>query len=502
MGKYNVIVIGSGHNGLVAGAKLAKSGLKTLVLDKAFLLGGCSRTDPNQIPGYKFNTGSMIIQHTMLKIAEQLGLEQFGFEPIVTPPNRPVYTFLVGKNVQFGIYRDLEFTYQEISRFSEGEADNYRRLIQDWAPFMKMVGQVMGMLEPTYAELFKILESLGPKAMWLYLAPVSDIFRSYFSTDWMGGLARYITGGGVLPQSPGTGFGTQYLPRMHFAPGFKAKGGMAGLIEPLSKVIEHNGGEVRLNSGVRKILVEEGQAKGVRLESGEEIEGDMVVSNPDFRITFFDLVGEENLETEFILRLRRLKSTGSNFNVSLVLDEKFPIECSSFIVVEGLKQVEENAIALDDGRLAKPALWVDNPCPDDPSLAPLGGNYIRLYQIDPSYLKGTTWEEQKERRAEDLIDVLEEHVPGIRRHIVDRYVMCPSDLETYFCLPPGGGGMVGPNLTIDQMYSMRVPYRSPIKNLYQTGASVHPMGGVLGLPGYNTARIILQDLEKERVKLK
>jgi phytoene dehydrogenase-like protein len=124
-----------------------------------------------------------------------------------------------------------------------------------------------------------------------------------------------------------------------------------------------------------------------------------------------------------------------------------------------------------------------------------------MYQIDPDQLEGTTWAEQKEKRAEDLIDVLEERVPGIRGHIIDRYVMCPDDLEPYFFLAPGTGGLSGPTVRIDQMYSMRVPYRSSVKRLYQTGASVHPMGGVLGLPGFNTARIIRQDLEKGTVKL-
>jgi len=440
MTQYDLIVIGSGHNGLIAGGKLAKAGLKTLVLEKAPLLGGCTRTDPDIFPGYRVNTGGITIQRPIMRIARELGLGEFGFEPIEVPENQPILYYVVGENYDkvIPVYRDVEATCEGIAKYSKEEADGYRRMMQDWAPFTRAVGQIFSLTEPTYTELFRVIESLGPKAAWLYLGKASDVIKQYFSTDWMGGVFRIAWAAGFNFAQPGTAYGTQYVPSIHWRPPFRAKGGMAGLIEPMAKLIEHHGGGIRKNSGVSKIIVEDGQAKGVKLETGEELAGSIILSSTNAKITYLRLVGEDKLAPDFVEWVRRQTEAYS-------------------------------------------------------------ATYIALEDIITCHLDGAYWNSIREKRIEEMLDEAEKFYPEIRRKTIDRRLLTPVEYERDFNL--WQGSVIGPGPTLDNMYSLRLPYRGPIKNLYITGMSAHPIGGIIGLPGVNAAKVITEDMEKGRTKV-
>ena len=137
-------------------------------------------------------------------------------------------------------------------------------------------------------------------------------------------------------------------------------------------------------------------------------------------------------------------------------------------------------------------------CPSDPTLAPPGGTYIALEDIITCRLEGS-WDAIRERRAEEMLDEAEKVYPDIRRSIIERRLLTPIEYERDFNL--WQGSVIGPGPTLDYMYSLRLPYRSPIKNLYITGLSAHPIGGIIGIPGVNAAKIIAEDLEKGRVKV-
>jgi len=500
MAKYDLIVIGSGHNGLIAGAKLAKSGLKTLVLEKAPLLGGCTRSDPNLFPGYKVNTGGIAIQRPIMRIAKDLGLAEFGFEPIEVPENKPVLYYMVGENYEkvIPVYRDVEATCEGIAKYSKKEADGYRRMMQDWAPFTRAIGHVFGLTEPSYTELFRVMESLGPKAMWLYLGKASDVIKEYLSTDWMGGVFRIAWAAGFSFNQPGTAYGTQYVPSVHWRPPFRAKGGMAGLVEPLAKLIEYHGGTVRKNSGVSKIIVENGQAKGVRLETGEEIQASIILSGTNAKITYLRLVGEDKLPASMVEWTKRQIEAYSMCVLYLTLSERFPIDCPEFQMAKGLQHLADVGAAWYEGRLGTPCLYIDNVCPSDPTMAPTGGNCIALEDIITCHMERSAWEAIREKRAEQMLDELEKVWPEARRKIIDRRLLTPVEYERDLNL--WQGSVIGPGPTLEHMYSLRLPYRSPIKNLYITGMSAHPIGGIIGIPGVNAARVITEDLEKGRLK--
>jgi phytoene dehydrogenase-like protein len=399
--------------------------------------------------------------------------------------------------ISIPIYQDYEKTCDAIARYSPTEADNYRRIVHEWAPFTKMIGQAFRWEEPKYSMLFSMLESVGWKAMWLFLGNASDILRYYFSEDWIGGMSRIPRISGFTPQFPGSGYGTQYIPRVHFSVPFRTKGGMEGLVGPLAKMIEDHAGAVRLNAGVRKIIVEDETVKGVALESGDELQGSIVLSGIHAKSTYFNLIGEDHLEPDFIHYIKRTRETMAMACVFVSMDQPFlpELECTEFQFAKGLRHTKINALDEIQGRLPRdPSIYIDNPCLKDPSLAPPGKCWVCLDDSASYMLEGTTWEAVRERHADDMIRQVENVYPDFRKHIIDVAILDPTDYERDFNL--WEGSIMGPALSLDQMFSMRLFYRTDFKNLYLTGMCTHPTGGMLGISGWNAASAILEDLEK------
>jgi phytoene dehydrogenase-like protein len=274
---------------------------------------------------------------------------------------------------------------------------------------------------------------------------------------------------------------------------------MAGVVEPMAKLIEHHGGEVRKDSGVAEIIIENGRAKGVKLESGEEISGGLILSGVNAKITYLRLIGKNKLDPSFTEWVKRQAEAYSMCVLYLTLSEKLPIDTPEFQLAKGLKHLADVGAAWDEGRLGTPCIYIDNVCPLDPTMAPPGGDYVALCDIITCRLDKAFWDEIREERAEVMLDQVEKVFPDIRRSIINRRLLTPTDYERDFNL--WQGSVIGPGPTLDNMYSLRLPYRSPIKNLYITGMSSHPAGGVIGIPGYNTASVIMQDIEKGKVKV-
>ena len=495
--KYDVIIVGGGHNSLVVGARLAKdAGIKNiLVLEKESILGGCSRTDPNIFPGYKVDTGAQALYGPAAGAARLLELEKFGLERIELSPN---FRWFLGNDVEIDCYPDIERTIKEIEKYDKEEAANYKRLSDDFAPFAAQVQNLNRKPDLKHTEYMQVLETLGDDAMWMYLGKGADVLRAYFKTDWMvGGLARLFLAANLDPNWPTSGWMIAgAYSQFHFRPFWRAKGGMGGFVGSLARVIEHYGGEVRLNAGVKKIIIENGQAKGVRLESGEEIQGDIIVSGTHFKISYFDLVGAEKLPPKFVRKLNRLAEGYSGVGVFLALDQEPETPGgprSVMMTASGLREIEDTFVAFHRHQLPKePSLWINNPCIVDPTLAPPGKYWISFFAIVPLTLQGTTWEAELEKYADLILEKANRKIPNLKRHIINRYIQSPLIIEKDMNVP--GGSVMGPVMTLDQMWAMRPPVRSPIKNLYMTGTGVHPGGGVSGAPGFNTSTVIMQDL--------
>jgi beta-carotene ketolase (CrtO type) len=503
--KYDVIIIGSGHNALIAGARLSKAGLRVMCLEKADILGGCSRTDWSILPGgFGVSTGALVMQRPILRMANELQLKDYGFEPILIPEDGIILRYQLGEEygISIPIYRDVDKTCAGIAKYSKVVADEYKRMVHEWSPFTRMIGEVFKWTDPKYSMLFSMLESLGTKAMWLYMGKCSDILRFYFSEDWIGGMSRIPRISGFTPQFPGSGYGTQYIPRVHFSVPFRTKGGMAGLVEALAKLIEAKGGKVQKKAGVKKILLEDDVVKGVRLESGEEMESNVVLSGTNSKITFHDFIGDENLEEDFIHYLRRTKESMSMACVFVSMDQPFlpELACTEFQLAKGLRHTEINALDELEYRLPEnPSIYIDNPCLKDPTLAPEGKCWIGLFDSAAYRLRGTTWDKERGKHADNMIKQVEKIYPDFRRHIIDMAVLDPTDYEKDFNL--WEGSIMGPALSIDQMFSMRLSYATTFQGLYLTGMCTHPAGGMIGIPGWNSASVIIKDLEQGKIKV-
>jgi phytoene dehydrogenase-like protein len=277
---------------------------------------------------------------------------------------------------------------------------------------------------------------------------------------------------------------------------------MEGLVRPMAELIKDKGGDVRMDSGVDKIVVDGETAIGVRLESGEEIRGGVILSGAHAKHTFFNLIGDQYLEQDFIDYVKRTRETMAMTCVFVSMDQSFlpELECTEFQFAKGLKHTEINALDEIQHKLPEnPSIYIDNPCPNDSSLAPPGKCWICLDDSASYRLEGTTWGAEREKHADNMIRQVEKIYPDFRKHIIDMAVMDPTDYESNLNL--WEGSIMGPALSLDQMFSMRLFYRTGFKNLYITGMCTHPTGGMIGIPGWNAASAILDDLENEEIVL-
>jgi phytoene dehydrogenase-like protein len=222
-----------------------------------------------------------------------------------------------------------------------------------------------------------------------------------------------------------------------------------------------------------------------------------VLSGTHAKSTYFNLIGEEYLEPDFIHYVKRTRETMAMACVFVSMDQPFlpELECTEFQFAKGLRHTEINALEEIQRRLPQdPSIYIDNPCLNDPSLAPPGKCWVCLDDSASYRLEGTAWEAERERHADNMIRQVEKVYPDFRKHIIDMAILDPTDYEREFNL--WEGSIMGPALSLDQMFSMRLFYRTNFKNLYLTGMCTHPTGGMLGIPGWNAASAILEDLEK------
>lgn len=526
---YDAVVIGGGHNGLVAAAYLARGGLKVLVLERRAVLGGAAATE-EVFPGFRVNTGSGDAGLFLPEIVADLSLENHGLEFIESPI---ISLSLQPEGQPLPLWRDREKTVEEIACFSESDAAKY-------SEFLSMVDSYTKLLEATHkltppsvpkyqlSELLPWLRAgldlkrMGDKEMMDFMRvlpmPVTDMLDEWFETSVLKA-ALGITGvAGCMqgPRSAGTTFTFLYHALGAGNAGFRAsrfvRGGMGRLSEALAKAAQLHGAEICTGVGAARIQVAGNRATGVILENGDQIAAHKVVSSADPRRTFFDLVGPDYLEVRFVREVKNIKFRGSTARITLALEDlpefsglaqisapgDFPELLSGHIIIcPDLETLERAYDEAKYGRLSQnPCLDIVIPTFSDASLAPAGKHLMSIdVRYAPYDLRDRTWERAAAVLGERVVEILAMYAPGIKRLIRHRQVLTPLDYEKAYGLTEGSifHGQMG----LDQLIFMRpVPgfarYRTPIENLHLCGASTHPGGGVTGAPGYNAAREILK----------
>jgi phytoene dehydrogenase-like protein len=286
---------------------------------------------------------------------------------------------------------------------------------------------------------------------------------------------------------------------------------MGAVSEAIAASARSYGAVIRTSAPVEKILVRGGQARGVVLEGGEEIEGALVASNLDPHVTFLRLLDARDLPPDFVASIRRFRTEGTSCKINFALSglpefsalpgphrpEGGPHHRATMHICPSIDYIER---AWDDAKYGRPShrpmLELTIPTMYDPSLAPPGKHIMGIFlQYAPYTLRGTTWDEAREPFYNRVVEVMEEYIPNIRSIIIDKQVLTPLDLERRYGIT--GGNIFHGEMSLDQMFVMRpvagyARYRTPMKGLYLCGSGAHPGGGVMGAPGYNAAREMLK----------
>lgn len=523
---YDAIVIGAGHNGLICAAYLAKADLKVVVLERRAVIGGACATE-EVWPGYRVSTAAYVMSLLQPRIIKELELRKFGFE--VLPTDNLFVPFPDGR--YFVFWDNLKKTCAEIAKFSKKDAEAYPAFDAFLHDAAKFVRELLWVTPPNpvsrrptdVKEIIGLLwraRKLGGKFFRfvdLMTESISDYLDRYFESDELKAVLAYYGSIGTFagPKTPGTAYVLlHHLMGEHEGAGGWGfiRGGMGAISQAIARSGERYGVTVRTDAEIAQIRVRGGRASGVALRSGEEIPARIVVSNVDPKRTFLGMVDARELPSEFVEEVRAYKTYSTAFKINLALEE--PPRYTAFdrqrigtqypTYVHIGPSVEYLERAYDEAKYGRPSsrpfLSPVLPTIMDPDLAPKGKHILNIFGGHAPYtLKGSTWDAERERFADTVIDTLAEYAPNPTGAVIHRQILMPPDLESVFGLPQGH--IFHGELSLDQLFCLRpvagyANYRSPIKGLYQCGSATHPGGGVMGVSGYNAAREILKDSKR------
>jgi phytoene dehydrogenase-like protein len=522
---WDVIIVGGGHNGLVCAAYLARAGVRTLVLERRKLVGGAAVTE-EIFPGFRYSVCSYVVSLMRPEIIRELELRRHGLDML---PLDGTFTPL-GDDY---LWRpeDKTVCHREIARHSRADADAYVDFTETMAEMASFVKPLLGMTppDPKAIDLRGALDALSlanqfrklPRArqqllVQLLSSSALDFVERWFETD---ALKATLASSGIIGTFLGVRSPTTAYVLLHHYMGeidgtFRSwglpKGGTGAVSQAIAASAREAGAEVRVEASVARVRVENGRARGVVLENGDEIDAATVVSSADLRVTFERLIGLERLPDEFATAVRRFRFRGATAKVNLALDGLPDFSCrpgpgahlaGAISISPSIDYLER---AYDEAKYGafsrRPYIDVVIPSVSDPSVAPPGKHVMSCFvQYAPYHLRDTTWDLQREALGDAVIDTLAEHAPNVRNLVLHRQVVTPLDLERDFSLTEGN--IFHGELTPDQLFFMRpapgwARYATPIAGFYLCGSSTHPGGGIMGAPGRNAASRILRDLKK------
>ncbi|MCH2182306.1 MAG: NAD(P)/FAD-dependent oxidoreductase [Mariniblastus sp.] len=535
--KYDCVIVGAGHNGLVTAAYLAKAGKSVCVLERRHVIGGCSVTE-ELWPGYKVSTASYVISLFLPEIMRDLKLKEYGLK--ILPRNPSSFTPMKdGRHLLLG--PDEKQNREQIGKFSQKDAEAFPR-------YESLLEKVAAVLEPTLSQtapdilpiskgLRKIglgkkmrdmqkawkmqstLKSLGeslPEAMELLTGAARPILERWFETEVL--KATLATDAVIGAFSSISAPGTAYVLLHHVmgeAGGARGvwgyvQGGMGGLAESLAAACRDLKVDIITEADVQEISVEQGVAKGVTLADGTFIESSVVASSADAHVTFEKLVSPSQFPVEFRDAISRIDYSSASAKINVALSEPPQFTClpsneigpqhrGTIHIGETLEVVEKG---YDDAKYGKPSetpiLEITLPTSVDKTIAPEGKHIMSMFvQYAPYNLApGLHWDDIKESFGDRCIEVLAEYAPNVPDAIEHRQVLSPLDLERVYGIT--GGNIMQGAMNFNQLFLMRpIPgwadHRCPIKGIYLCGAASHPGGGVMGACGRNAAVEILRD---------
>ena len=526
--KYDVVVIGGGHNGLVNAAYLARAGKKVLVLERRHIVGGAAVTE-EIIPGFQFSECSYVVSLLRPEIIRELDLPRHGLEIL---PLDGTFTPMLNNDYLWRV-NDHGKTVREIRRHSRVDAEAYEEFSKLMVPMCRFVKPLLSMIPPDPTSvnprdlnklysLYKRFQELSSDERYTFVQlmtmSAAEFLDQWFETD---ALKATMSASGIIGtflgvRSPGTAYVLLHHYMGEIDGAFRSwgfsRGGTGAISNAIAAAAQEAGAEIRTKASVSKILARNGRATGVALEDGEEISATVVSSGVDPHLTFEKFLEPDELPAEFLEDVRRYKFRGSSGKVNLALEALPDFRCLPGAgthlrgAISISPSVEYMERAYDDAKYGhfsrRPYIDIVIPSLTDPSVAPPGKHVLSCFvQYAPYKLAegDGTWDEQGQRFGDNVVNTIAEFAPNLKKIIIGRQVLTPLDLEREFGLTQGN--IFQGELSLEQLFFLRpVPgwayYRTPIQNLYMCGSATHPGGGIMGAPGRIASQVILRDWRK------
>ncbi|MGH2635867.1 MAG: phytoene desaturase family protein [Actinomycetota bacterium] len=531
--EYHAIVIGGGHNGLVAAAYLAKAGARVVVCEARHKTGGAAATDqpwPDH-PEFKVTTLSYVMSLMPDTIIRDLRLGEHGYR---VHPVGPYVVPLPDGRVMIE-YDDPAKNYDEFAKFSRKDADALER----WDAWIGGLAAVLGPLLMTTpppvgskrpGDLFEQLRlvwrfrgldvrTVGDVTRLMTMS-IADLLDRFFESEEVRGVMSIngLIGTWAGPYEPGTGYVMAHHSIGDVGDGTLGswgvpEGGMGAVPAAIERSAGSFGAEIRTDAKVDRVLIDRGRARGVVLQGGEELRAPIVVTACHPQITFLRQIDRSELPGDFVDDMERWSSRSGVVKINLAVS-KLPVLAADpdwkdfsggFEIAPSLAELERG---FEQARAGVPASFPFSdgviPTTLDPSLAPPGAHVVSLFtQWVPHTWSREPHREELEAYADRVVQAYDDVAPGFKESVVARQIIGPHDMETEWGLI--GGNIFHGELSAEQLFHMRpVPgyadYRTPIAGLYQCSSATHGGGGVCGIPAYNCVREIRKDRTRRRIR--
>ena len=513
--KHEVIIVGGGHNGLLVAAYLAKAGVDVCVVERNETVGGGVVTREVAAPGFKTDICSVIhvmIQANPLILNDELELSsKYGLKYLY-PDLQAVVHYHDSSYMK--LYLDVDKTCEAIAEFSQKDAKAYKKF-HDWA-LQKLDLLLAGMYSPPppFGTFVAMLDQShdGRELLRAMMVSALDIINDWFENEKVKiALTRWVSECMIAPQTKGTGILLFIMvPLLHKYGGGLPVGGSGALSQAIERCIIDHGGTIMTNCPVKKFKTQNGECKGVMLESGEEIAAEkLVVANLNFKQVFPDMVEEGDLPDDFVTGVKRIAlsdfmllkqelalNEAPKYNVGPELDDAFFVEFAPDTLVDYLRYYDE----MRYGSRPEMNPFVACQTLHDPTRAPAGKHTLYFGTFTACDLKDggpEKWDEIREEESDRMLNFLRKYISNLTDdNIIGRWIMTPLDLSRYnLAMIQGDYGSIGAYLhqTLGNRPLPGWNYRTPIKNLYMSGPSTHPGLGVIG-GGRAAVQAIMDDL--------
>jgi phytoene dehydrogenase-like protein len=532
----DAIIVGGGHNGLVCAAYLAAAGLKVTVLERRSVVGGAAVTEEFH-PGFRNSVAAYTVSLLNPKVIRDLDLARHGLRIV----ERRLSNFLPLDDTAY-LKIGAGQTEREVAKFSALDAarlgayaqrldtiaDVLRDLVLETPPnvtagsWLEALPQLLNSAR-LGKRIAKLDMAMRRELLDLFVKSAGDYLDAWFESAPI--KAAYGFDGIVGNYASPYAAGSAYVLLHHVFGEVNGKkgawghaiGGMGAITQAMAKAAAARGVEIRVATGVREILVEAGRAVGVVTEKGEAIRARSIVSNLNPKLLYGSLIDPEVLPQDFRERIGRWRCGSGTFRMNVALSELPDFKAlpgrvladhhtAGIIMAPSLDYMDRAYLDAKAGGWSKrPIVEMLIPSTLDDSLAPGGQHVASLFcqHVAPVLPNGASWDAHRDEVADVMIDLVNSHAPNFKASVLGRQIMSPLDLERTFGLI--GGDIFHGALSLDQLFSARPmlghgDYRGPLKGLYMCGSGTHPGGGVTGAPGHNSAREIIADFRRGKLK--